>query len=180
MDNKTGMWTAMESLRRATADEKKLQCHLHSVSTVQEEIGLRGAKTAAGSIDPSVAIAVDVTHASDCPTIDKNKQGDIRVGGGPVIFRGPNINPKVAARLIELCDANSMPYQIAAIGRAAPNDSNVLQTHGGGVATGLVSIPNRYMHSAVETISLDDIDNVAQLLTLFAQSLTPKCNFIPG
>lgn len=180
MDNKTGMWTVMESLRRATADSQKLKCHLHSVSTVQEEIGLRGAKTAAGSINPTVAIAVDVTHASDCPTIDKNKQGDIRVGRGPVIFRGPNINPKVAARLIELCDSNSMPYQLAAIGRAAPNDSNVLQVHGGGVATGLVSIPNRYMHSAVETISIDDIDNVAQLLTLFAQSLTPECNFIPG
>ncbi len=180
MDNKTGMWTVMEALRRATADSSKLRCHLHSVSTVQEEIGLRGAKTAAGSINPSVAIAVDVTHASDCPTIDKNKQGDIKVGGGPVIFRGPNINPKVASRLIELCESNAIAYQVAAIGRAAPNDSNVLQVHGGGVATGLVSIPNRYMHSAVETIALKDIDDVAQLLTLFAQSLSPECDFIPG
>ncbi|QDT10298.1 M42 family metallopeptidase [Planctomycetes bacterium K23_9] len=180
MDNKTGMWTVMEALRRCSAEEKNLSCHLHSVATVQEEIGLRGATTAAGSIKPSVAIAVDVTHASDCPTIDKNKQGDIKLGKGPVIFRGPNINAKLAARLIELCESNSIPYQLAALGRAAPNDSNVLQIHGGGVATGLVSIPNRYMHSAVETISLDDIDCVAQLLTLFAQSLTNDCDFIPG
>jgi len=180
MDNKTGMWTVIEALRRCVASTETLRCHLHSVSTVQEEIGLRGAKTAAGSVNPDVAIAVDVTHASDCPTIDKNQRGEISLGGGPVIFRGPNVNPKVAARLIELAEANSIPYQVAAIGRAAPNDSNVLQLHGGGVATGLVAIPNRYMHSAVEVVSLEDVDHVASLLALFAQSLSAADCFIPG
>ncbi|WP_372718129.1 M42 family metallopeptidase [Novipirellula sp.] len=180
MDNKTGMWTVMEALRRASTSVDSLRCHLHSVSTVQEEIGLRGAKTAAGSINPDVAIAVDVTHASDCPTIEKQQQGDIRLGRGPVIFRGPNINAKVAQRLIELAEKNSIPYQLAAIGRATPNDANVLQTHGGGVATGLVSIPNRYMHSAVEVVSLADIDHVAELLAKFAQSLTLDDDFIPS
>ncbi len=180
MDNKSGMWTVMEALRRATSHPERLRCHLHSVATVQEEIGLRGAKTAAGSIDPAVAIAVDVTHASDCPTIDKQKHGEIAIGGGPVIFRGPNINPKVATRLIELCETHSIPYQLSAVGRATPNDANVLQLHGGGVATGLVAIPNRYMHSAVEVISLADIDNVAKLLTEFAQSLSLDDDFTPG
>ena len=182
MDNKTGMWTVIEALRRAKekAGNNPLACHLHGVSTVQEEIGLRGAKTAAGGINPSVAIAVDVTHASDCPTIDKNKQGDIRLGGGPVIFRGPNINPKVAQRLIELAESNEIPYQLAAIGRATPNDANVLQLHGAGVATGLVAIPNRYMHSAVEAISLDDIDHVAELLAHFAAALASDDDFTPG
>ncbi|MCS7465918.1 M42 family metallopeptidase [Stieleria sp. ICT_E10.1] len=182
MDNKTGMWTVIEALRRAKelAGAGGIGCHLHSVSTVQEEIGLRGAKTAAGGIHPDVAIAVDVTHASDCPTIDKNKQGDLRLGGGPVIFRGPNINPKVATRLIELAEANNIPYQLAAIGRATPNDANVLQLHGAGVATGLVAIPNRYMHSAVEAISLEDIDHVAQLLAHFAAALTADDDFTPG
>jgi endoglucanase len=185
MDNKTGMWTVIEALRRTQqpgdgATPQSLRCRLHSVSTVQEEIGLRGAKTAAGGIRPDVAIAVDVTHASDCPTIDKNKQGDIKLGGGPVIFRGPNINPKVAARLIELAEQNHIPYQLAAIGRATPNDANVLQLHGAGVATGLVAIPNRYMHSAVEAISLSDIDHVAELLSRFAQTLSPDDDFIPG
>jgi endoglucanase len=180
MDNKSGMWTGMEGLRRAGANSASLSCHLHSVATVQEEIGLRGAKTAAGSIDPTVAIAVDVTHASDCPTIDKKKQGDIAVGSGPVIFRGPNINTKVAARLIELCESNSVPFQLAAIGRATSNDANAIQIHGGGVATGLVAIPNRYMHSAVEVISLADIDNVAKLLALFAQSLRGEDDFTPS
>jgi putative aminopeptidase FrvX len=180
MDNKAGMWTVMEALRRAGAHSAPLRCHLHSVATVQEEIGLRGAKTAAGSIDPTVAIAVDVTHASDCPTIDKQKQGEIVVGGGPVIFRGPNINKKVAARLIELCESNSVPFQLAAIGRATPNDANAIQIHGAGVATGLVAIPNRYMHSAVEVISLADIDNIAKLLALFAQTLSREDDFTPA
>lgn len=182
MDNKTGMWTVIEALRRSKnlAGKGGLACHLHSVSTVQEEIGLRGAKTAAGGINPAVAIAVDVTHASDCPTIDKNKQGDIRLGRGPVIFRGPNINPRVAARLIELAEANEIPYQLAAIGRATPNDANVLQLHGAGVATGLVAIPNRYMHSAVEAISLGDIDHVAELLAHFAAALTADDDFTPA
>jgi endoglucanase len=147
---------------------------------VQEEIGLRGAKTAAGSINPTVAIAVDVTHASDCPTIDKTRQGDIKVGGGPVIFRGPNINAKVAQRLIELCESHSIAYQLAAVGRATPNDANALQIHGGGVATGLVAIPNRYMHSAVEVVSLADLDRIAQLLSLFALNLMPDDDFVPG
>ncbi len=183
MDNKTGMWTVIEALRRVSemtrGNNTTLDCHLHSVSTVQEEIGLRGAKTAAGSINPDVAIAVDVTHASDCPTIDKHQQGDIRLGGGPVIFRGPNMNPGVVQRLIDLAQQYGIPYQLAASGRATPNDANVLQIHGGGVATGLVAIPNRYMHSAVEVISLDDIDSVAELLARFAMSLTAKCDFTP-
>ena len=177
MDNKSGMWTVVEALKRAVASP--LRCHLHSVSTVQEEIGLRGAKTASGSIDPQVAIAVDVTHASDCPTISKQTQGDLRVGGGPVIFRGPNINPVVADRLILLAEENDLPYQLAAIGRATPNDANVLQLHGGGVATGLVAIPNRYMHSAVEVISTEDLDVAAELLSKFAQSLSASDDFTP-
>ncbi len=181
MDNKTGMWTVIEALRRVAGDTSStLQCHLHSVATVQEEIGLRGAKTAAGSIRPDVAIAVDVAHASDCPTIEKRKQGEIKIGGGPVIFRGPNINRKVADRLIHLCETNGLPFQPAAIGRATPNDANALQISGSGVATGLVAIPNRYMHSAVEVISLNDIDNIAQLLMLFAQNLSAEDDFTPG
>jgi endoglucanase len=182
MDNKTGMWTVMETVRRCAAEvtAKPLRCQVHGVATVQEEIGLRGATTAAARIRPDVAIAVDVTHASDCPTINKQQQGEIRLGGGPVIVRGPNVNAKVAARLIELADSNQIPYQLAALGRAAPNDSNVLQISGAGVATGLVAIPNRYMHSAVETISLADIEAIAKLLTLFAQSLTKECSFVPG
>jgi len=107
MDNRTGVWVVVEALRRCA--EAGIECGLYAVSTVQEEIGLRGAKTAAHAVDPHIGIAVDVTHATDCPTIDKNQNGDIRLGGGPVILRGPNINPEVNARLNSIAKSNDLP-----------------------------------------------------------------------
>lgn len=177
MDNRTGLWVVMEAFRRAA--ERPLDCALYAVATVQEEIGLRGARTSAFGIDPHVAVAVDVTHATDCPTIDKRQQGEISLGQGPVIFRGPNMNPGVAARLMDVCDEHEIAYQPAAIGRAAPNDSNVLQVNRAGVAAGLVSIPNRYMHSAVETVSLFDLDQAAELLAKFSATITEQDDFRP-
>ena len=177
MDNRTGVWVVIEALRRCHG--KPLKCALYAVSTVQEEIGLRGVKTSAFGIDPHVGIAVDVTHATDCPSIDKNQQGDIGLGDGPVVFRGPNMNPHVTERVIQEADSQSIPYQLAALGRAASNDANALQISRAGVATGLVAVPNRYMHSAVETISLDDIDHAADLLAAFAISLDGQDDFTP-
>jgi endoglucanase len=146
---------------------------------VQEEIGLRGAKTASYAIDPQVGIAVDVTHATDCPTIDRRQQGEIFLGKGPVIFRGPNMNPVVTRRLMETAAAKEIPFQRSATGRATPNDANSLQINRAGVATGLVAIPNRYMHSAVEMISLNDIDHAADLLAQFALSVAADEDFTP-
>ncbi len=177
MDDSVGVWVVMEALRRAS--ESTLNCSLHSVSTVQEEIGLRGAKTSAYGIDPHVGIAVDVTHATDCPTIDKRDRGDIRLGDGPVIFRGPNMNPVVVDRLIGVCEEKNIPYQLSAIGRPASNDANTIQVSRTGVATGLVAIPNRYMHSAVEMISLDDLDHAAELLAQFAMRISSGDDFTP-
>lgn len=177
MDNKSGLWVVMEALRRVSG--RKLNCAVYAVSTVQEEIGLRGAQTSAFGIEPHVGIAVDVTHATDCPTIEKKEQGEISLGAGPVIFRGPNMNPVVTRRLIETADAGNIRYQMAASGRATSNDTNVLQISRTGVATGLVSIPNRYMHSAVEMISLEDIDRAADLLAGFALRLSGDEDFTP-
>lgn len=177
MDNRTGVWVCVEAFRRAAALD--LNCGLYAVSTVQEEIGLRGARTAAHSIDPHIGIAVDVTHATDCPTIDQRQQGDISLAGGPVIVRGPNINPVVSKRLNEVANSNDIPFQTNALGRAAPNDSNAIQVTRGGVAAGIVAIPNRYMHSGVETISLNDINNAAQLLAHFATTVQSADEFIP-
>lgn len=177
MDNKTGLWVVIEALRRAKS--RSPRCAIFAVSTVQEEIGLRGAQTSAFGIDPHLGIAVDVTHATDCPTIDKRQQGEVAIGKGPVIFRGPNMNPVVSERLIQLCQAAQRPYQLAASGRAQPNDSNVLQICRAGVAVGLVSIPNRYMHSAVEVVSLDDLDHAANLLADFAVSVAESDDFTP-
>jgi endoglucanase len=150
-----------------------------AVSTVAEEIGLRGAHTSAFGVDPHVGIAVDVTHATDCPTIDKRQQGEVNLGSGPVIVRGPNMNPIVVERLLTLAQKNEIPHQLAASGKAQPNDSNALQISRAGVATGLVSIPNRYMHSAVEMISLEDIDRAADLIAHFLTSLTGEEDFRP-
>lgn len=177
MDNKTGLWVVLEGLRRAR--QRGVRCGLFAVSTVQEEIGLRGAQTSAYGIDPQIGIAVDVTHATDCPTIDKRQQGDIALGKGPVIFRGPNMNPHVTERLMATSLSLNQSYQLAASGRATPNDANVLQIARAGVAVGLVSIPNRYMHSAVEMISLEDLDRAAELLAAFAAGLTGEEDFRP-
>ncbi len=177
MDNRTGVWVVFEAMRRAAA--KGASCKLVVASTVQEEIGLRGARTAAHRIDPDVAIAVDVTHATDCPGIDKRQRGVINLGGGPVILRGPNVNPRVGARLEEVAKKGDLPFQVAALGQAAPNDANALQITRSGVATGLVQLPNRYMHSAVETIALSDLDVAAELLAGFACTLSTADSFIP-
>jgi endoglucanase len=178
MDDKCGLWVVIEAARRAAA-QGGLECALFAVSTVQEEIGLRGATTSTFSVDPHVGIAVDVTHATDCPTIDKKSEGDIKLGGGPVVFRGPNMNPVVVDRLMKLAESRGIPYQPAASGRATGTDANTMQISRGGVATGLVSIPNRYMHSPVEMISLDDIDRAADLLAAFACDLKTADDFTP-
>ena len=178
MDNRTGVWVVVEAMRRAV--EQGVECGLYAVSTVQEEIGLRGAKTAAFDVNPHVGIAVDVTHATDCPTIDVRREGKIKLGNGPVLVRGPNVNPVVARRMFELSEQHELPVQIAALGRAAPNDSNALQVTRGGVAAGILAIPNRYMHSAVETISLRDIDTAASLLAKFVTTVKTAEEFIPS
>jgi tetrahedral aminopeptidase len=177
MDDKTGCWVAIEAVRRASA--KKLNCAFIAVSTVQEEIGLRGAMTAAYTVNPHVGIAIDVTHATDCPTIDKKQEGDVALGKGPVIYRGPNMNPIVVERLFEAAQFSEIPTQAAASGRPTGTDANTIQISRGGVAAGLVSIPNRYMHSPVEMVSLDDLDRSADLLASFALRLNGDESFIP-
>jgi len=177
MDDKCGTWVVMEALRRM--DKARLNCAVHAVSTVQEEVGLRGAKTSSFGIDPQVGIAVDVTFATDCPTIEKKEEGDIRIGRGPVVYRGPNMNPVVVEKLLEAAEAAKIDYQLAASGRPPGTDANVIQINRAGVASGLVSIPNRYMHSPVELVSLDDLDKAADLLARFAESLPADADFTP-
>lgn len=178
MDDKAGCWVVIEALRRA-CQSGKLTCGLYAVSTVQEELGLRGARTSAFGIDPQVGVAVDVTHATDCPTIEKKEEGDVRLGKGPVIHRGPNMNHKVVQRLIQAADENKIAYQLAASAKATGTDANAIQVNRAGVATGLISIPNRYMHSPVEMISLHDIDRAADLLARFVEGLSAEAEFTP-
>jgi putative aminopeptidase FrvX len=178
MDNKTGLWVCVEALRRAH-ERGKLKVAAYAVSTVQEEIGLRGAITSAYGVNPHIGVAVDVTHATDCPTIDKTQEGDIKLGGGPVIYRGPNMNPIVVERLRAAAESADIVVQWGASGRGTGTDANAIQLARGGVAAGLISVPNRYMHSAVEMISLADIDQCADLLAEFALGIEADADFTP-
>jgi endoglucanase len=177
MDDKVGVWVVMETLRLLKG--RPLQASVYCVSTVQEEIGLRGATTSSYGINPTVGIAVDVSHATDTPGNDKKLLGDVKLGGGPALFRGPNINPRVYERLHETAQAHEIPVQVRGAPRATGTDANAIQLARDGVAAGLVGIPNRYMHSPVEIVSLDDLDRAAGLLAEFCAAVTPHMDWTP-
>ena len=177
-DDRIGSFIVAEVLR-TLAEAKSLKAAVYSVSSVQEEIGLRGARTSAYGIDPQVGIATDVTFATDHPSIDAKQVGDIKLGGGPVIARGPNINPRVFDLLVKTAKKHKIPYQIEGIPRATGTDANAIQLNRAGVAAGLVSVPLRYMHTPVEMLDLKDVKQTIQLMSAFAEALTPETNFIP-
>ena len=161
-DDKCGAFVVSEVIKNL-ADEK-FSASVYGVATVQEEIGLRGAKTSAYGVSPDIGVAVDVTFATDHPDMDKKKSGDIKLGFGPVIARGPNIHPEIFRLLIETAKKENIPYQIEAIPRSTGTDANVIQLTKSGVKTGLISIPLRYMHTPVEVINLKDLENASKLI----------------
>lgn len=177
-DNRTGLYAVSECLRSLNPDH--LEASVYGVSAVQEEIGLRGARTAAFEINPQVAIAIDVTHATDYPDVSKKKYGELKLGAGPVIGRGPNINQKVFERLVEVAEAQEIPYQVEAEPRGTGTDANVIQLTRSGVATGLVSLPLRYMHNPCEMMQTEDLDNLVKLLAAFVGSVKANDDWIPG
>ena len=177
MDDRTGVWVIMSALKIVAA--RKPASTVIGVSSVQEEIGLRGAQTSAYNANPHVAIAVDVTHATDCPGIDQNQFGKIEIGGGPVVVRGANANPRVFDLLISTAKTHDIPVQINALARPASNDGAAIQVSRGGCATGLVTIPNRYMHSPVEVVAESDLEQAARLLAEFCLAVDAETSFIP-
>lgn len=177
MDDKVGLWTVLESLRQLS--EQSLAVSVYFASTVQEEIGLRGAMTSAYGIHPTIGIAVDVCHSSDTPSADRKQLGETKLGNGPVLFRGPNIHPTVLARMRTAAESESIAVQVRGVSRATGTDANVIQVSREGVACGLIGIPNRYMHSPVEVVHLDDLDRAAQLLTTFCAGLSPDDDWTP-
>lgn len=178
-DDKAGGWVIAEALRICAQRRKSLKCALHAVATVQEELGIRGARTSAFSVDPEVGIAVDVTWTSDYPGIEMRRTGRIDVGAGPVLHRGANINPVVGEGLVATAKKKKIPFQVAACPRATGTDANSMQISRGGVATALISIPDRYLHSPIEVFSLDDIENAAKLIAEYVLTLNKKSSFIP-
>lgn len=162
-DDRIGVWTLIETAKLLAG--QALNCSVYFVSSCQEELGARGAKTAADHIRPDVGIAIDVTHATDYPTADTKVAGYIKLGKGPVIAMGPNINVTVCRQLKN--SAKIYDVQFEAIARPTGTDANVMQISSGGVKTGLISIPCRYMHTPYEIISLDDARQAANLLGQF-------------
>lgn len=176
-DNRAGMYAVAETLHRLS---KKGDAACYGVSAVQEEIGLRGARAACYGVDPQVAIAIDVTHATDYPGVDKRKHGEVCLGKGPVICRGPHINKKVYARLVEVATSLEIPYQLEVEGAGTGTDLDVIGVSRRGVAGGLVSLPLRYMHSPCEMAHLEDLENLVALLVGFVESVKETDSWIPG
>lgn len=180
LDDRIGVFVIMEALRLLKEAGKKLKdVAVFSVSTVQEELGLRGARTSAFGIDPHVGIAVDVGFAADFPTADKKEVGDVKLGKGPLLHRGANINPVVEKLLAETAKKEKIATQMSATPVATGTDANAIQISRTGVAAGLISIPNRYMHTPVEVVDLKDVENAARLLAAFALRISPDVSFTP-
>ena len=150
-DDKAGVWVAVRVLE-TLAEAGRAPGDFIAAATVQEEIGTRGAITSAYGVNPDVAVAFDVTHATDYPGIEKSKHGDIVCGGGPVIARGPNINPEVFERLVTAAEAEGLPYQIEAEPSVTGTDARSIQITRAGIPTGLVSVALRYMHTPTEVV----------------------------
>ena len=170
-DNKVGAYIVGETLIRLAREKKPLAARVVSVATSQEEIGTRGAITATYAVNPHIAIAIDVGHATDHPDCDNRKYGETKLGGGPIICRGPNINPKVYQKLLAAAKKARIPIQFEADPRPTGTDARAMQMGRGGVATGLISIPLRYMHTPSELVDLEDVERCVQLLVAFARGL---------
>jgi putative aminopeptidase FrvX len=178
-DDKMGSFVVGEVLRRIWERKEGPRCSVYGVSTVQEEIGLRGATTSAYQVQPDVGIAVEVGHASDYPEVDKKRVGEYKLGAGPIIARGANINPEVFSLLQKAAKRGKIPIQILGAPRATGTDANVIQLSRKGVATGLVSVPLRYMHTPAEVLSLKDLEATCDLLVEFVYLLKENMSFIP-
>jgi len=177
-DDKMGAWAAAEVIR-LVKEAGGAKGDVIAAATVQEEIGLRGGTTSAYSVDPVVGIALEVTHATDYPDVDKRKHGEVKCGCGPAISRGANINPMVFKLLCEAAEAENIPYQVEGAPRGTGTDANAIQLSRGGKAAALVSVPLRYMHTPTEVLSLEDLENTAKLLAAFVLRLEPGTDFTP-
>jgi len=181
-DNRVGAFVVMEAFRlvsKVIKRKKNYPVALFAVSTVQEEIGLRGARTAAYAVDPHVGIAVDVTHSSDNPGVDVKEVGVVKLGEGPTISRGPNINPVLEELLTATAKKKRIKFQTLAAPGATGTDANVIQVSRGGVAAALIGLPNRYMHTQVELVDLRDLESATKLLAETIFAITSRTSFIP-
>ena len=170
-ENRIGTFAVAETLRLLKESKVKLNYEVCAVSNVQEEVGLLGARQIAYSLKPDIALVVDVTHATDYPTVSKTQHGDTRIGSGPAITHGGCNHPEVVKRLEEVAAKKKIPLQHEAMSNTSGTDTDVIFWTRGGIASALISLPNRYMHSPVEVVSLKDLEMIPQLMAAFVQSL---------
>ncbi|HOY60226.1 MAG TPA: M42 family metallopeptidase [Verrucomicrobiota bacterium] len=170
-DNRIGTFAVAEALRLLGANRRKLKAEVCAVSNIMEEVGLLGARQIAYSLKPDVALVVDVTHATDYPTVSQQLHGDIRIGKGPTLTHGGCNHPEVIARLEQVAKKKNIKLQHEAMSASSGTDTDVIFWTRGGIASGLISLPNRYMHSPVELVSLKDLENIPELMAAFALSL---------
>ena len=177
LDNRLGSYVALEVPRRV-AEQGGAPGDVVGLAVVQEEVGdFAGARTAAFELEPAVAIAVDVTHATDVRGGDPEDEGDNRLGGGVAIMRGPTVHPRIFELLYETAEAEGIPFSVEVSRGHTNTDADAVHLSRGGVATGLVSIPLRYMHTPVEVVDLGDVEAVVRLLVAFAARLEPGLAF---
>lgn len=170
-DNRIGTWAVAETLRLLKEKKKGLKAEVSAVSNIMEEVGLLGARQIAYSIKPDVAIVVDVTHATDYPGVSKPQHGDIRIGAGPTLTHGGPNHPVVVARIEAVARAARIKLQYEATSATSGTDTDVIFWTRGGIPCALISLPNRYMHSPVEMVSLRDLERIPELMSAFAWSL---------
>lgn len=170
-DNRVGTFAVAEALRLLSAHRRRLKAEVCAVSNIMEEVGLLGARQIAYALKPDVALVVDVTHATDYPTVSQQLHGDIRIGNGPTLTHGGCNHPEVIARLEQLAKKKGIKLQHEAMSASSGTDTDVIFWTRGGIASGLISLPNRYMHSPVELVSLGDLEQIPELMAAFALSL---------
>ncbi len=164
LDNRMGGFMIAEVARLLHLNKKKLPFGLYITNSVQEEIGLRGAQMIADRIKPNAAIVTDVTHDTTTPMIDKKKEGHIELGKGPVIAYAPAVQQNLRDLIVETAEKNKIPFQRAALSRATGTDTDAFAYSNGGVASALISLPLRYMHTTVEMVHREDVENVIYLI----------------
>jgi putative aminopeptidase FrvX len=176
LDNRIGSYVALEAAR-LVAEAGGAEWEFAAAAATQEETTFGGSRTSAFSLAPDAAIVLDVTHATDAPGIEVKEMGKHPLGSGPVICRGSTLNPRVFELLHDTAEAEQIPFTIEASGRATGTDADAVHLSREGVPTGLVSIPLRYMHSPVELVQLEDVENAARLVAAFALALRADSSF---
>ncbi len=170
-DNRIGTFAVAETLRLLNESEKKPKAEILAVSNIMEEVGLLGARQIAYSLKPDVALVVDVTHATDYPCVNQCAHGDIKLGAGPTLTHGGCNHPEVIARIEAVAKQQKIKLQHEAMSNSSGTDTDVIFWTRGGIPSGLISLPNRYMHSPVELVSLKDLEQIPRLMAAFALSL---------